>query len=48
MWYETGKPQGLLMSVLFFMLYFTAMRGTFTWHKEYKDVPPGLSHEMTS
>jgi hypothetical protein len=38
MWYDMGKAQGLFMSIIFFMFYFTAMRGTYIWHKSYKDV----------
>ncbi|WP_308367233.1 MULTISPECIES: hypothetical protein [unclassified Microbulbifer] len=37
MWYDMGKPQGLFMSAIFFLFYFTAMRGTYIWHKSYKD-----------
>ena len=34
-WYDLGKPTGLLMSLIFFAYYFTAMRGTYIWHSTY-------------
>jgi hypothetical protein len=37
MWYDMGKAQGLLMSLIFLLYYFTAMRGAYIWHKSYKD-----------
>jgi len=36
-WYDMGKARGLAMSLIFFLFYFTAMRGTYIWHKSYKD-----------
>lgn len=36
MWSELGKPDGLVMSIIFFLLYFTAMRATYIWHSQYK------------
>lgn len=36
-WYELGKPTGLLMSIIFFAYYFTAMRGTYIWHSTYSN-----------
>jgi hypothetical protein len=35
-WYDMGKPSGTIMSILFFMFYFSAMRATYAWHKTYK------------
>ena len=35
LWLEVG-PQGLLMSVLFFLYYVTAMRATYIWHSSYR------------
>jgi hypothetical protein len=37
MWYELGKPSGLLMSIIFFLYYVTAMRGTYLWHSQYRE-----------
>jgi hypothetical protein len=37
MWYELGKPSGLLMAIVFFLYYITAMRGTYLWHSQYRD-----------
>ena len=36
-WYELGKTTGLLMSIVFFLYYFTAMRGTYIWHSSYSN-----------
>ena len=36
MWYDMGKPHGLLVSLVFFLFYLTAMRGAYLWHKSYK------------
>lgn len=38
MWYDMGKVRGLFTSIIFFMFYFTAMRGTYIWHKSSKGV----------
>jgi hypothetical protein len=35
MWYELGKPVGLFMSVIFFLFFLTALRGTYLWHSKY-------------
>ena len=39
MWYDMGKAQGLLLSIIFFLYYFTAMRGTYIWYASYRDAP---------
>ena len=39
MWYEIGKPKGLIMSIIFFLFYVTAMRATYIWHTSYKGEP---------
>ena len=39
MWYDMGKAQGIIVSVIFFLFYVTAMRGTYIWHKYYRDAP---------
>lgn len=36
MWSELGKPSGIFMSLIFFLFYFNAMRGTYIWHSTYK------------
>jgi len=38
-WAEIGEPKGLVMSIVFFLFYVTAMRGTYIWHSKYRDVP---------
>jgi ABC-type proline/glycine betaine transport system permease subunit len=37
MWYQIGKPQGLIMMLVFLAFYSTAMRGTFLWHAKYRN-----------
>lgn len=39
MWIEIGAPKGLFVSALFFMVYLTAARATFSWHSTYRDDP---------
>jgi hypothetical protein len=39
MWYEMGKAQGLIMTIIFLLYYVTAMRATYIWHASYKDQP---------
>jgi len=39
MWYELGNPSGLPMAIIWFLLYVTAMRGTYIWHSKYRTVP---------
>ena len=39
MCYELGKPTGVLMSVIFFLYYVTAMRATYIWHSKYRNAP---------
>jgi len=34
--YELGKPPGIL-SIIFFLYYITAMRGTYLWHSKYRN-----------
>lgn len=36
-WYDMGNMKGLFVGFIFFMFYFTAMRGTYIWHKSYKN-----------
>jgi hypothetical protein len=36
MWYEMGRAQGVFMSIIFFLFFVTAMRGTYIWHNAYK------------
>jgi hypothetical protein len=36
-WYDIGNAPGFL-SIIFFLFYFNAMRGTYIWHKLYKNV----------
>ncbi len=36
MWFELGKPSGLVVSIIFFLYYLTAMRGTYIWHSTYQ------------
>ncbi len=38
-WYEAGTPKGLLLAIVFFLFYFTAMRASFVWHRRYKTSP---------
>lgn len=35
-WLTIGEPKGLLISILFFLYYFTAMRATYIWHSKHK------------
>ena len=37
MWYDMGNVKGLFVSIIIFKFYFTAMRGTYIWHKSYKN-----------
>jgi hypothetical protein len=37
MWMELGSPKGLLMTIIFFLYYVTAMIGTYLWHGKYRD-----------
>ena len=37
MWAELGKPTGLIMSLIFFLYYVTAMRGTYIWNSRFRD-----------
>jgi len=41
-WYDTGKLQGLFVSIIFFLYYVTAMIGTYIWHSSYSDTSPTL------
>ncbi len=43
MWIELGKPKGVVVSIIFFLYYFTSMRGTYLWHSKYRDIPNGAS-----
>ena len=43
MWIELGQPKGGFVSIIFFLYYFTAMRGTYLWHSKYRDMPNGAS-----
>jgi len=40
LWIEIGAAKGLPFAVIFFLFYFTAMRGSFLWHSTYKNAPP--------
>jgi hypothetical protein len=35
-WFEIG-PQGIFLSVIFFLYYLTAMRATYVWHSSYRN-----------
>lgn len=37
MWYQLGAPSGLVMSVIFFAIFVTAMRGTYLWNSKYRN-----------
>jgi hypothetical protein len=37
MWAEIGEPKGLLMSLIFLLLYVIAMRATYIWHSKYRE-----------
>ncbi|TLY50335.1 MAG: hypothetical protein E6K53_10810 [Gammaproteobacteria bacterium] len=39
MWVEMGSPKGILVSIIFFLYYLTAMRGTYLWHTKYVAEP---------
>jgi hypothetical protein len=39
MWIDIGAPRGIILSVIFFLYFLTAMRGTYAWHSEYRDLP---------
>ena len=39
MWAETGEPKGLLVTLIFLLLYVTAMRATYIWHSKYREAP---------
>jgi hypothetical protein len=46
MWYELGKPAGLFMSVIFFLFYLTALRGTYLWHSKYRSMAQDATTAM--
>ena len=37
MWMDPGAPRGIFLSIIFFLFYLTAMRGTYAWHSKYRD-----------
>lgn len=39
MWSQGGSLLGLPIAVIFFLVFFTAMRGAFLWHSTYKKAP---------
>jgi hypothetical protein len=39
MWMDLGAPRGIFLSIIFFLFYLTAMRGTYVWHSKYRDLP---------
>ncbi len=39
MWMDLGAPKGIFLSLIFFLFYLTAMRGTYAWHSKYRDLP---------
>jgi hypothetical protein len=39
-WSNVGNAPGLLVGIIFFLYYITAMRGTYIWHASYRDAPP--------
>ncbi len=39
LWAEIGAPRGIFLAIIFFLYYFTAMRGTFLWHSRFRDAP---------
>ncbi len=39
LWSEMGAPRGIFLTIIFFLYYFTAMRGTYLWHSEFHDAP---------
>lgn len=41
-WYTLGKADGLIVSVLFFLFYLNAMRGTYIWHSKYKPIQTAI------
>lgn len=44
LWYDLGKVQGLLLSIVFFLYYVTAMRATYIWHSSYRDAGAATVH----
>ena len=36
-WTDLGEIQGVPIALIFTLLYFNAMRGTYIWHSKYKD-----------
>ena len=35
-WIEIGVPKSFIISIIFFLYFTTAMRGTYIWHKKYR------------
>ncbi len=39
MWIDLGALRGIFLSIVFFLYFLTAMRGTYAWHSKYRDFP---------
>ena len=48
MWYETGKLSGVLLTIVFFLFYLTAMRATYAWHSRYRGAEEAVCAEQAS
>ena len=42
-WTETGMMSGFIVTMIFFLLYANAARGTYLWHSRYRDDRTGAS-----
>lgn len=40
LWQDTGNIQGIGTTIVFFVVYLTAMRATYIWHSDYKSQNP--------
>lgn len=38
MWIELGVPRSFILSIIFFLYFTTAMRGTYIWHTKYLEI----------
>jgi hypothetical protein len=43
MWRAAGRPTGFILTVLIFLFYVTALRGTLLWHTRYRHADEELS-----
>ncbi|MGM9482676.1 hypothetical protein ACS5PN_15895 [Roseateles sp. NT4] len=48
MWYEMGKASGVLLTIVFFLFYLTAMRATYAWHSRYRDAEEEVTAEQAA